>query len=110
VCDLRGVIEDWARALRESVRRRHSRIPIGFPEDRRPECAVCAAFGGALNEGHQNLLDAVRSGCGKDRTGGRGYSAAVVGIGIGMKGGVLLVPEDRIEAALKVLKKLEEPD
>ena len=34
--------------------------------------------------------------------------AVVVGVGIGMKGGVLLVPEDRIEAALKVLKDLEE--
>lgn len=32
----------------------------------------------------------------------------VVGVGIGMKSGVLLVPEDRIEAALKVLTDLEE--
>ena len=35
--------------------------------------------------------------------------AVVVGVGIGMKGGVLLVPEDRIDAALKVLKALEGP-
>lgn len=33
--------------------------------------------------------------------------AVVVGVGIGMKRGVLLVPEDRVEAALKVLKDLE---
>jgi hypothetical protein len=33
----------------------------------------------------------------------------VGGVGIGMKGGVLLVPEDRIDAALKVLKALEGP-
>jgi hypothetical protein len=39
---------------------------------------------------------------------GADIPAVVVGVGIGMKGGVLLVPEDRIEAALKVLKDLEE--
>lgn len=35
--------------------------------------------------------------------------AIVVSVGIGMKGGVLLVPEDRIDAALKVLTALEGP-
>jgi hypothetical protein len=39
---------------------------------------------------------------------GADIPAVVVGVGIGMKGGVLLVPEDRIEAALKVLKDFEE--
>jgi hypothetical protein len=39
---------------------------------------------------------------------GANIPAAVVGIGIGMKGGALLVPEDRVDAALKVLKDLEE--
>lgn len=39
---------------------------------------------------------------------GAGIAAVVVGVGIGMKGGVLLVPEDRVEAALKVLEGLEE--
>jgi hypothetical protein len=39
---------------------------------------------------------------------GADIPAVVVGVGIGMKGGVLLVPEDRIEAALKVLEGLEE--
>lgn len=39
---------------------------------------------------------------------GADIPAVVVGVGIGMKSGVLLVPEDRIEAALKVLKDLEE--
>lgn len=39
---------------------------------------------------------------------GAGIAAVVVGVGIGMKGGVLLVPEDRVEAALKVLQGLEE--
>lgn len=39
---------------------------------------------------------------------GADIPAVVVGIGIGAKGGVLLVPEDRIEAALKVLKAHEE--
>lgn len=34
--------------------------------------------------------------------------AVVVGVGIGVKGGVLLVPEDRVEAALKVLEGLED--
>lgn len=34
--------------------------------------------------------------------------AFVVGVGIGVKGGALLVPEDRVDAALKVLKDLEE--
>ena len=34
--------------------------------------------------------------------------AVVVGVGIGVKGGALLVPEDRVDAALKVLKDLEE--
>jgi hypothetical protein len=35
---------------------------------------------------------------------GAGIPAVVVGVGIGMKSGVLLVPEDRIDAALKVLE------
>jgi len=39
---------------------------------------------------------------------GAGIPAVVVGVGIGMKSGVVLVPEDRVEAALKVLKDLEE--
>jgi hypothetical protein len=39
---------------------------------------------------------------------GADIPAVVVGVGIGMKSGVLLVPEDRIDAALKVLKDLEE--
>jgi hypothetical protein len=38
---------------------------------------------------------------------GAGIPAVVVGVGIGMKGGVLLVPEDRIAAALKILEDLE---
>lgn len=40
--------------------------------------------------------------------GGADIPAVVVGVGIGMKGGVLLVPEDRVEEALNVLKDLEE--
>jgi hypothetical protein len=36
-----------------------------------------------------------------------GIPAIVVGIGIGMKSGVVMVPEDRVEAALKVLEDLE---
>ena len=40
--------------------------------------------------------------------------AVVVGVGTGMKGGIggvqLLVPEDRIDAALKVLKEYEGED
>jgi len=39
---------------------------------------------------------------------GADIPGVVVGVGIGMKSGVLLVPEDRIEAALKVLNDLEE--
>ncbi|HEU5400208.1 MAG TPA: hypothetical protein VFU86_02555 [Terriglobales bacterium] len=39
---------------------------------------------------------------------GADIPAVVVGVGIGMKSGVLLVPEDRIEAAMKVLKDFEE--
>lgn len=39
---------------------------------------------------------------------GVGIPAVVVGVGIGMKSGVVLVPEDRVEAALRVLKDLEE--
>jgi hypothetical protein len=39
---------------------------------------------------------------------GADIPAVVVGVGIGIKGGVLLVPEDRVEAALQVLKDLEE--
>jgi hypothetical protein len=34
--------------------------------------------------------------------------AVVVGVGIGVKGGALLVPEDRVDAALKVLEDLED--
>ena len=34
--------------------------------------------------------------------------AVVVGVGIGMKGGALLVPDDRVEAALMLLKSLDE--
>lgn len=34
--------------------------------------------------------------------------AVVVAVGIGVKGGALLVPEDRVEAALTVLKDLGE--
>jgi hypothetical protein len=44
---------------------------------------------------------------------GADIPAVVVGVGLGMEGGIggvqLLVPEDRIEEALKVLKDLEEP-
>jgi hypothetical protein len=40
---------------------------------------------------------------------GADIPAVVVGVGIGMKSGVLLVPEDRVEEALQVLKNLEEP-
>ena len=40
---------------------------------------------------------------------GADIPAIVVGVGIGMKGGALLVPEDRMDAALKVLKALEGP-
>ena len=39
---------------------------------------------------------------------GAGIPAMVVGVDIGMKSGALLVPEDRVDAALKVLKDLEE--
>jgi hypothetical protein len=39
---------------------------------------------------------------------GAGIQATAVGVGIGMKSGVLLVPEDRVEAALKVLEDFEE--
>ncbi len=39
---------------------------------------------------------------------GADIPAVVVGIGFGLERGELLVPEDRIEAALKVLKDLEE--
>lgn len=43
---------------------------------------------------------------------GAGIPAVVVGIGVGMEGGLggvqLLVAEDRIEAALEVLKDLED--
>lgn len=43
---------------------------------------------------------------------GAGIPATVVGIGTGMEGGVggvrLLVPDDRVEAALKVLEDLEQ--
>ena len=39
---------------------------------------------------------------------GADIPAVVVGVGIGMKRGVLFVPEDRFEAALKVLEDLEE--
>lgn len=42
---------------------------------------------------------------------GAGIPAVVVGVGVGMQGGIggvqLLVPEDRIEAALRVLQDLE---
>lgn len=39
---------------------------------------------------------------------GANIPATVVGIGIGMKSGVLLVPEDRLEQALELLEALEE--
>jgi hypothetical protein len=39
---------------------------------------------------------------------GADIPAVVVGVGIGMKSGALLVPEDRVEAALKVLESLEQ--
>ena len=43
---------------------------------------------------------------------GAGIPAVVVGVGMSMDGGVggaqLLVPEDRVEAALEVLEHLEE--
>lgn len=45
---------------------------------------------------------------------GADIPAVVVGVGIGMEGGIggvqLLVPEDRIEAALTVLKEYEGQD
>ncbi len=43
---------------------------------------------------------------------GAGIPAVVVGVGMGMEGGIggvqLLVADDRVEAALKVLKDFEE--
>lgn len=43
---------------------------------------------------------------------GAGIPAVVVGIGMSMEGGIggvqLLVPDDRVDAALKVLKEVEE--
>lgn len=39
---------------------------------------------------------------------GADIPAVVVGVGIGMRSGVLLVPDDRVDAALKVLEALEE--
>lgn len=45
---------------------------------------------------------------------GADIPAVVVGVGMGMEGGIggvqLLVPEDRMEAALRVLKEFEERD
>jgi Putative prokaryotic signal transducing protein len=45
---------------------------------------------------------------------GANIPAVVVGVGMGMEGGIagvqLLVPEDRIEAALKVLNEFEHQD
>ena len=45
---------------------------------------------------------------------GAGIPAVVVGVGMGMEGGLggvqLLVPEDRMEAALKVLEEFENQD
>lgn len=45
---------------------------------------------------------------------GADIPAVVVGVGMGMEGGMsgvqLLVPEDRIDAALKVLKEFEDKD
>jgi len=45
---------------------------------------------------------------------GADIPAVVVGIGVGMEGGVggvqLLVPEDRIEAALEVLEDIEDQE
>src|SRR6185312_9923018 len=70
--------------------------------------AVHAALEGTLHEDNQNLSTAVRSDLARIALEDADIPAVVVGIGIGMKGGVLLVPEDRIEAALKVLKQLEE--
>jgi hypothetical protein len=39
---------------------------------------------------------------------GADIPALVVDVGVGLKRGMLLVPEDRVEAALKVLNDLEE--
>lgn len=43
---------------------------------------------------------------------GADIPAIVLGVGVGMKGGIggvqLLVPEDRVEAALEVLKEFEQ--
>jgi hypothetical protein len=45
---------------------------------------------------------------------GAGIPAVVVGVGMGMEGGIagvqLLVPEDRVEAALAVLEEFEARD
>jgi Putative prokaryotic signal transducing protein len=45
---------------------------------------------------------------------GADVPAVVVGVGMGMEGGIggvqLLVPEDRMEAALKVLKEFEDQE
>ena len=45
---------------------------------------------------------------------GADIPAVVVGVGMGMEGGIggvqLLVPEDRVDAALKVLKMFEDQD
>ena len=67
-----------------------------------------ATRGVTVDETHQDLFDYGRSRSGEDRAGGRRKPSTVVGISAGMEGGVagvqLLVPDDRVEGALIVLK------
>jgi hypothetical protein len=87
-------------------------IRIGVPESGRRECARETAARAALGD---TLMKTIRAysleseaDLARIALEGANIPAVVVGIGIGMKGGVLLVPEDRVDAALKVLKDLEE--
>ena len=90
----------------------HSRTRIGFPQIERREydrgSTVHAALGPVCMKTIRSYSLQSEADVARIALASADIPAVVVGVGIGMKGGALLVPEGRIEAALKILKDLEE--
>jgi Putative prokaryotic signal transducing protein len=98
--------------------KRHSRTRIGVPERDSENAALEAIVRAALGPLSMKIIRSYsmqfEADLARIALEGADIPAVVVGVGMGMEGGIggvqLLVPEDRIEAALKVLKEFEDQD
>lgn len=89
-------------------------VPEGDSENAALEAIVRAALGTLSMKIIRSYSMQFEADLARIALEGADIPAVVVGVGMGMEGGIggvqLLVPEDRIEAALKVLKEFEDQD